>query len=49
MGDSDLAHTRKLIAALASHPNAGGVLLLGLGCENGQPTGAAGQRPRDRP
>ena len=35
LGD-DLAHTRKLIAALASHPNAGGVLLLGLGCENNQ-------------
>jgi len=35
LGD-DLTHTRKLIAALASHPNAGGVLLLGLGCENNQ-------------
>lgn len=35
LGD-DLAHTRKLIAALASHPNAGGVLILGLGCENNQ-------------
>ncbi|USQ97902.1 UxaA family hydrolase [Caulobacter sp. RL271] len=35
LGD-DLSHTRKLIAALASHPNAGGVLLLGLGCENNQ-------------
>jgi altronate hydrolase len=35
LGD-DLAHTRNLIAALASHPNAGGVLLLGLGCENNQ-------------
>ncbi|MCY1647495.1 altronate dehydratase family protein [Caulobacter sp. SL161] len=35
LGD-DLAHTRKLIAALASHPNAGGVLMLGLGCENNQ-------------
>jgi altronate hydrolase len=35
LGD-DLARTRKLLAALASHPNAGGVLLLGLGCENNQ-------------
>src|SRR6185295_8795875 len=35
LGD-DLDATRKLIAALASHPNAGGVLILGLGCENNQ-------------
>ena len=35
LGD-DLIHTRKLIAALAAHPNAGGVLILGLGCENNQ-------------
>ncbi len=33
MGD-DHAQTRKLLAALAKHPNAGGVLILGLGCEN---------------
>jgi len=33
MGD-DHAQTRKLLAALARHPNAGGVLVLGLGCEN---------------
>ena len=26
--------TRDLLAALAAHPNAGGVLVLGLGCEN---------------
>ncbi len=26
--------TRRLLAALARHPNAGGVLVLGLGCEN---------------
>jgi altronate hydrolase len=32
----DLDRTRKLIAALASHPNAGGVLILGLGCESNQ-------------
>ncbi len=33
MGD-DHTQTRKLLAALARHPNAGGVLVLGLGCEN---------------
>jgi altronate hydrolase len=32
----DLDYTRKIVAALASHPNAGGVLILGLGCENNQ-------------
>ena len=32
----DLERTRKLIAALARHPNAGGVLILGLGCESNQ-------------
>ena len=26
--------TKKLLAALAKHPNAGGVLVIGLGCEN---------------
>ena len=30
----DHAQTRKLLAALTRHPNAGGVLVLGLGCEN---------------
>ena len=33
MGD-DHARTRKLLAALTRHPNAGGVLVLSLGCEN---------------
>ena len=33
IGD-DHAQTRKLLAALVRHPNAGGVLVLGLGCEN---------------
>lgn len=32
----DLDATRTMIAALAAHPNAGGVLILGLGCENNQ-------------
>ena len=30
----DLAQTKKLLTALVRHPNAGGVLCLGLGCEN---------------
>lgn len=30
----DHAQTRKLLASLAHHPNAGAVLILGLGCEN---------------
>lgn len=33
MGD-DQENTRKLLADLIHHPNAGGVLVLGLGCEN---------------
>ncbi|WP_443748709.1 UxaA family hydrolase [Asticcacaulis solisilvae] len=35
LGD-DLSHTRSLLASLAMHPNAGGVLIVGLGCENNQ-------------
>lgn len=33
MGD-DQENTRQILANLANHPNAGGVLILGLGCEN---------------
>ncbi len=33
LGD-DLGRTRALLRALAVHPNAGGVLVMGLGCEN---------------
>lgn len=33
LGD-DQENTRKILADLIAHPNAGGVLLLGLGCEN---------------
>lgn len=33
MGD-DQEHTRQILADLINHPNAGGVLILGLGCEN---------------
>lgn len=35
LGD-DLSSTRALLAGLATNPNAGGVLLLGLGCESNQ-------------
>ena len=35
LGD-DLAATRAIIGALAAHPNAGGVLVIGLGCESNQ-------------
>lgn len=35
LGD-DLGDTRRILAALSQHPNAGGVLILGLGCENNQ-------------
>jgi altronate hydrolase len=35
LGD-DLANTQRVLAGLLRHPNAGGVLVLGLGCENNQ-------------
>lgn len=35
LGD-DLAGTRAVLAGLAAHPNAAGVLVLGLGCESNQ-------------
>lgn len=35
LGD-DLRHTQKLLASLVNHPNAAGVLVVGLGCENNQ-------------
>lgn len=35
LGD-DLAGTRSILASLACHPNAGGVLIVGLGCESNQ-------------
>lgn len=35
IGD-DHENTKQLLSALCNHPNAGGVLLLGLGCENNQ-------------
>ncbi|HEX9618763.1 MAG TPA: altronate dehydratase family protein, partial [Polyangiaceae bacterium] len=33
LGD-DLKNTQKILAGLATHPNAGGALIIGLGCEN---------------
>ena len=35
LGD-DLENTKKLLQNMALHPNAGGVLVVGLGCENNQ-------------
>ncbi|MBV8806739.1 MAG: UxaA family hydrolase, partial [Sinobacteraceae bacterium] len=35
LGD-DLANTRRILASLILHPNAGGVLVVGLGCESNQ-------------
>lgn len=35
LGD-DLSNTQKLLASLVHHPNAAGVLVVGLGCENNQ-------------
>jgi altronate hydrolase len=36
LGD-DLDNTRRILRGLLRHPNAGGVVLLSLGCENNQP------------
>jgi altronate hydrolase len=49
LGD-DLSHTRDLLASLAMHPNAGGVLVVGLGCENNQLSALIKEidRPADR-
>ncbi len=38
LGD-DLRNTRRILAGLMRHPNAGGVLVLGLGCESNQMDG----------
>jgi len=35
LGD-DLSYTQRILAGLVRHPNAGGVLVIGLGCENNQ-------------
>src|SRR6185295_1179909 len=48
LGD-DLKNTRKVLAALAAHPNAGGVLVIGLGCESNQLEALLAEVPaRDR-
>ena len=50
LGD-DLSGTRQLLAALAQHPNAGAVLIVGLGLENNQLTALIaelGPRAADR-
>ena len=47
LGD-DLGHTRAVLAALAQHPNAFGVLLLGLGCESNQMTALLDTIPPNR-
>jgi len=50
LGD-DLKNTQRVLAGLMRHPNAGGVLLLGLGCENNQIEsllGFAGDMDRSR-
>jgi altronate hydrolase len=44
----DLDRTRKLIAALACHPNAGGVLIVGLGCESNQLTALLAEIPESK-
>lgn len=47
LGD-DLAGTRRILAALAMHPNAGGVLIIGLGCESNQLDALITEVPQDR-
>ena len=50
LGD-DLRNTQRTLAGLLRHPNAGGVLVLGLGCENNQMDALlalAGDVDRDR-
>ncbi len=50
LGD-DLKNTQHVLAGLLRHPNAGGVLILGLGCENNQLSelmALAGDVDRDR-
>jgi len=47
LGD-DLDATRRVLAALACHPNAGGVLLVGLGCEENQLAALMAAIPAER-
>lgn len=45
---ADLDGTAAILAALAQNPNAGGVLLLGLGCESNQLDGMLARIPPER-
>ncbi|WP_293971533.1 UxaA family hydrolase [Sphingomonas sp.] len=47
LGD-DLAGTRHVLASLACHPNAGGVLIVGLGCEENQISQLLADIPEER-
>lgn len=47
LGD-DLGGTRNILAALANHPNAGGVLIVGLGCEENQLHDVLAELPPER-
>lgn len=47
LGD-DLDGTRSILAALACHPNAGGVLIVGLGCESNQIDALLREIPEER-
>lgn len=47
LGD-DLGGTRRILAALASHPNAGGALIIGLGCESNQLADLVAEIPEAR-
>ncbi|WP_088182989.1 UxaA family hydrolase [Sphingobium sp. Z007] len=47
LGD-DLDATARLLAALAANPNAGGVLLIGLGCEENQLAALLARIPAER-
>lgn len=47
LGD-DLAATRAILADLACHPNAGGVLIVGLGCESNQLDALLAEVPAER-
>lgn len=44
----DLAGTRTILASLACHPNAAGVLIVGLGCEENQVAALMGEIPEWR-
>ncbi len=47
LGD-DLAATRRILAGLACNPNAGGVVIVGLGCESNQIEQLLAEIPADR-